>query len=170
MVLAGFLARGLMLDPSEVPSPFIDKAAPGIQVSQLDRSGSGISAAFNSADMLGQVWILNIWASWCTACTVEHPLFVQLAEKQLLPIVGLNYKDKPVDADKWLTRFGNPYSIVAADQNGKVGLDWGVYGVPETFVIDKGGVVRYKHIGPVDQKALDDTIMPLINSLIAANA
>lgn len=170
MVLAGFLARGLMLDPSEVPSPLVGKAAPQFKVAQLDQTGSGTTPTFNSQDMLGQVWILNIWASWCVACISEHPLFVQLSERNLLPIVGLNYKDRPVDAGTWLNQYGNPYSIIADDQNGKVGLDWGVYGVPETFVIDKSGLIRYKHIGPVDQKALDNTILPLIHRLQATPA
>lgn len=166
MAMAGFLFRGLVLDPSHIPSPLIDQPAPEFKLEQL----AGNGAVFNSLDMQGQVWMLNIWASWCTACLDEHPLFVALADRQLLPIVGLNYKDKADDAEGWLARFGNPYSVIAADTLGKVGIDWGVYGVPETFVIDKSGTIRYKHIGPVDQQTLDDVILPMITELQAGKA
>lgn len=161
-VLTGFLARGLVLDPSEIPSPLIDKPAPEFTTNQLldDR------VMFNSADMAGQVWLLNIWASWCTSCIQEHPLFVELGQQNLLPIVGLNYKDKAHEAKAWLQQHGNPYTIVAADLPGKIGIDWGVYGVPETFLIDSKGIIRYKHIGPVDEQALRDTLMPLIKELL----
>lgn len=166
MIMAGFLVRGLSLDPSRIPSPLIGKEAPEFRLTQLDAGG----AEFNSADMVGQVWILNIWASWCVACRDEHPLFLSLSEQGLLPIVGLNYKDKVEDASLWLDQFGNPYSVIAHDGDGRVGIDWGVYGVPETFVIDRAGKIRYKHIGPVDQKALVETILPMINSLLDSPA
>lgn len=160
-VVVWFLGRGLSLDPSKLPSPFIDKPAPEFTLPQLQAP----DVQFNSADMIGQVWLLNIWASWCTACRVEHPLFIELSTRNLLPIVGLNYKDKSDEAIAWLGQLGNPYSIIAADVDGKVGIDWGVYGVPETFVIDRKGIVRYKHIGPVDRQSLDVTILPLIQKL-----
>ena len=163
MVMAGFLARGLMLDPSRVPSPLVDKPAPAFRLAQLDAGG----ASFNTADMRGQVWILNIWASWCVSCLDEHPLFLSLSSKGLLPIVGLNYKDESADAVVWLRQHGNPYTVIAHDGDGRVGLDWGVYGVPETFVIDREGIIRYKHIGPVDNEALEKTILPLIEELRA---
>lgn len=161
MAMGGFLFRGLVLDPSHIPSPLIDKEAPQFKLAQLDNN----DVIFNSADMRGQVWILNIWASWCAACIDEHPLFVELAQRQLLPIVGLNYKDTQDAAAAWLQRYGNPYSIVAKDESGKVGIDWGVYGVPETFVIDKSGIIRYKHVGPVDRKTIEEVIVPTVEQL-----
>ncbi|MBX2825285.1 MAG: DsbE family thiol:disulfide interchange protein [Gammaproteobacteria bacterium] len=162
-VLAGVLARGLYLDPTELPSPLIDKPAPEFRLEQLNGSG----AQFNTADMRGQVWMLNVWASWCVSCRDEHPLFVQLADEQLLPIVGLNYKDKPAEATAWIRQFGNPYAVIAADVEGRAGIDWGVIAVPETFLIDKQGMIRYKHTGPVNQKVMNDTIVPLIRQLQA---
>jgi len=111
------------------------------------------------------VWLLNVWASWCVSCCEEHSLLVDLAENRVVPIVGLNYKDKADDAKAWLKQFGDPYTLSITDANGRVGLDYGVYGVPETFVIDRGGVIRYKQIGPVTREALDKKIMPLISSL-----
>lgn len=161
--MSGFLARGLFLDPSKLPSPLIDKPAPHIQLPQLHTPDS----QFNSADMIGQVWMLNVWASWCTACRVEHPFFIALSENRLLPIVGLNYKDKPEEAKTWLNQLGNPYAFIAADTDGGVGIDWGVYGVPETFIIGRKGRIRYKHVGPVDQQSMDETILPLIKTLKA---
>jgi len=166
MVIGGFLFRGLVLDPSHIPSVLIDKPAPQFKLAQLENN----NVMFNSADMQGQVWMLNLWASWCVACMQEHPLFLDLAQQRVLPIVGLNYKDKSEDAKTWLTQHGNPYSIIAADSLGKVGIDWGVYGVPETFVIDKAGVVRYKHVGPVDKQALETVILPLISKLQGESA
>ena len=108
---------------------------------------------------------MNVWASWCAACRVEHPLLNDLAAKRLIRIVGLNYKDAPADARIWLREFGNPYDIIAVDRQGEAGIDWGVYGVPETFVIDRSGVIRYKHIGPLDAKVLNETIVPLVRQL-----
>jgi len=109
--------------------------------------------------------MLNVWASWCTPCRVEHPFFLELSESKLLPIVGLNYKDKSDEAKAWLTQLGNPYSIIAKDTEGRVGIEWGVYGVPETFIIGRDGTIRYKHIGPVDRESFDKTIIPLIQRL-----
>ena len=118
-----------------------------------------------TSDLRGEVWLLNVWASWCAACRVEHPLFNDLAGKKIVRIVGLNYKDASADARSWLREFGNPYDVIAVDREGAVGIDWGVYGVPETFVIDREGIIRYKHIGPVDQKVLSDVILPLVSDL-----
>ena len=161
--LAIFFAVGLTRDPREVPSPFIDKPAPSFRLEQLHEA----SRAFAPEDMKGKVWLLNVWASWCVSCRVEHPLLVEMSRKNLVPIVGLNYKDKREDGVAWLTKFGNPYSLSAYDVDGRVGIDYGVYGVPETFVIDKMGVIRYKQIGPITQEALDNTILPLIKKLSA---
>jgi cytochrome c biogenesis protein CcmG/thiol:disulfide interchange protein DsbE len=161
--LAAFLAIGLTRDPREVPSPLIDKSAPPFQLEQLHDS----KAAFTPADMKGKVWMLNVWASWCASCRVEHPLLVEMAKRGVVPIVGLNYKDKRDEGLQWLTRFGNPYALSAYDYDGRVGIDYGVYGVPETFVIDKAGVIRYKQIGPITPEALEQKILPLLKKLNA---
>lgn len=161
LALAGFLGKGLTLNPQELPSPLIDKPAPEFVIGMLPE-GSG---EFSSSSLDGQVWILNVWASWCGPCVQEHPYIVALAEQRAVPVVGLNYKDYPSDAQKWLGRFGNPFTHVLNDQQGDVGLDWGVYGVPETFIIDKSGRVRYKHVGPVDEAALLETMIPIIDEL-----
>jgi cytochrome c biogenesis protein CcmG/thiol:disulfide interchange protein DsbE len=163
IAIAAFLAVGLTHDPREVPSPFIDKAAPAFRVEQLHEA----KASFSPEDMRGKVWLLNVWASWCVSCRAEHPLLVDMAKQGLVPIVGLNYKDKREDGLQWLARFGDPYALSACDLDGRVGIDYGVYGVPETFVIDKQGVIRYKQIGPITPEALEKTILPLIRKLQA---
>jgi cytochrome c biogenesis protein CcmG/thiol:disulfide interchange protein DsbE len=163
VALAMFFAVGLTRDPREVPSPLIDKPAPAFKLEQLHEASRG----FAPEDMKGKVWLLNVWASWCVSCRVEHPLLVQMSRNNLVPIVGLNYKDKREDGVAWLTKFGNPYALSAYDVEGRVGIDYGVYGVPETFVIDKAGVIRYKQIGPVTPEALEKTILPLIKKLSA---
>jgi cytochrome c biogenesis protein CcmG/thiol:disulfide interchange protein DsbE len=163
IVLAAFLAVGLTRDPREVPSPFIGKAAPAFNVAQLHEP----ERAFSPQDMRGKVWLLNVWASWCVSCRVEHPLLVEMARSNAVPIVGLDYKDKRDEGLQWLTRHGNPYVLSAFDVDGKVGIDYGVYGVPETFVIDKQGIIRYKQIGPITPEALEKTILPLVRKLSA---
>ncbi len=164
-VLIGFLAVGLQRDPSVVPSPLVNKAAPQFKVPQLILADQ----AFAPADMKGQVWMLNVWASWCVACKVEHPLLVELARSKTVPVIGLDYKDKRVDALTFLQRNGDPYELSAFDGDGRVGIDYGVYGVPETFVIDKQGVIRHKQIGPITPEALEKTILPLIAELKKAS-
>ena len=161
LVIAGFLAIGLKLDPREVPSPFIGKPAPPFTLPQLHEP----QATIGPADMKGQVWLLNVWASWCVSCRAEHEVVTRLAATGEVPIVGLNYKDERDAALAWLRRLGNPYKASAVDSNGDVGIDWGVYGVPETFVIDQQGIVQYKHIGPVTDKSLSETILPLVRKL-----
>ena len=163
VALAAFLAIGLTRDPREVPSPFIGRAAPAFKLEQV----ADASAAFTPADMKGKVWLLNVWASWCASCRIEHPLLVEMAKNKVVPIVGLNYKDQREDALQWLSRFGDPYALSAHDLEGKVGIDYGVYGAPETFVIDKQGVIRYKQIGPITPEALEKKILPLIRELNA---
>ena len=161
LVLVGFLAIGLKLNPREVPSPLVGKPAPAFTLPQLAQPGQSLS----QQDLKGQVWLLNVWASWCVACRAEHPLLVELAKQGIVPIYGLNYKDKRDDALIWLKRLGDPYVVSLSDTEGLVGIDYGVYGVPETFVIDKRGVIRHKQIGPVTEDALRDTILPLVEKL-----
>jgi cytochrome c biogenesis protein CcmG/thiol:disulfide interchange protein DsbE len=163
LALAVFFAIGLTRDPRTVPSPFIGKPAPAFKLEQLHQP----TAAFTPESMKGKVWMLNVWASWCASCRVEHPLLVELARNRTVPIVGLNYKDKRDDAKAWLQKFGDPYEVSAWDIEGKVGIDYGVYGAPETFLIDKQGVIRHKQIGPITPEALEKTIMPLIRKLNA---
>jgi cytochrome c biogenesis protein CcmG/thiol:disulfide interchange protein DsbE len=159
--LVAFLAAGLKLNPREVPSPLIDKPAPAFSLTQLENPAQII----RRDDLLGKVWMLNVWASWCVACRQEHPLLVKFAQSKLLPIYGLNYKDSRPDGLQWLARFGNPYDASLFDQDGRVGIDWGVYGVPETFIIDRQGVVRFKHIGPLTPDVIRSRIEPLVRQL-----
>ena len=162
-VMLAFLAIGLQLKPREIPSPLIDKAAPRFSLPTLAAPDQMLS----SQDLRGKVWVLNVWASWCVACREEHPLLVEMAKLNAVPIFGLNYKDKRADALGWLARFGNPYTASLSDTEGLVGIDYGVYGVPETFVIDKAGVIRHKVIGPVTAEAIRDVILPLVRKLNA---
>jgi cytochrome c biogenesis protein CcmG/thiol:disulfide interchange protein DsbE len=161
--LVAFFAIGLTRDPREVPSPLIDKPAPPFTLTQLHDEKS----TFSAEGMKGKVWLLNVYASWCVACQQEHPLLMQMSRRKEVPIIGLNYKDQRGDGLQWLARHGNPYDLSAFDVEGKVGIDYGVYGVPETFVIDKQGVIRYKQIGPITPEALEKTIMPLVKKLSA---
>jgi len=163
LVLALFLAVGLKLDPREVPSPLIGKPAPVFQAPALGRP----EVMIKRDDLLGKVWLLNVWASWCGACRDEHPVLVEFSRRNLVPIYGLNYKDKREDGLGWLTKFGNPYTESVFDPEGRIGIDYGVYGVPETFVIDREGVIRYKHIGPVTPEVLRDKLEPLLRKLNA---
>ncbi|MGA8048752.1 MAG: DsbE family thiol:disulfide interchange protein [Burkholderiales bacterium] len=161
IVLVLFLAVGLRLDPRQVPSPLIDKPAPPFTLPQLDDP----QRQFSEKDMLGKVWMLNVWASWCVSCREEHPVLVEFSKKNIVPIYGLNYKDERKDALAWLGKLGNPYTLSIMDADGRIGIDYGVYGVPETYVIDKQGVIRYKQIGPVTPDVLDAKIIPLVRKL-----
>jgi cytochrome c biogenesis protein CcmG/thiol:disulfide interchange protein DsbE len=165
VVIAVFLFIGLGLNPREVPSPLIGKPAPTFKLAQLHDPAKALARE----DMAGKVWLLNVWASWCVACRDEHPVLVELARTKTVPIVGLNYKDKNDEAIAWLKRFGDPYALSITDLDGRVGIDYGVYGVPETFVIDKGGVIRYKHIGPVTPQIVSGKILPLVRELEKTN-
>ncbi len=160
-VMVWFLGQGLYLNPREVPSPLVNKPAPVFNVADLHRP----ELQFASEQMKGKVWILNVWASWCRACRDEHPLFVELGRQGIVPIVGLNYKDQRGDALEWLRALGNPYVASAYDVDGRVGMDYGVYGVPETYVIDKQGVIRYKHTGPVTAQSLQTKVLALVKEL-----
>lgn len=160
-VLVAFLAVGLTRNPREVPSPLIGKHAPLFVAPVLHAPSTSLSAQ----DMRGKVWLLNVWASWCVACQQEHPLLMEFAKRKRLPLVGLDYKDKREEALLWLTRHGNPYDVVVVDSDGRIGIDFGVYGVPETFLIDADGRVRFKHIGPLTPEVLRDRLLPLIKVL-----
>jgi cytochrome c biogenesis protein CcmG/thiol:disulfide interchange protein DsbE len=161
VVLAIFLYLGLGLDPHEIPSPLINKPAPAFTLPQLYNPAK----QFSSEEMKGKVWLLNVWASWCVSCREEHPVLMELSQQHIVPILGLDYKDKNPDGEAWLREGGDPYTLVATDANGRVGIDYGVYGVPETYVIDKQGVIRYKQIGPVTHQSLQQKILPLIAEL-----
>lgn len=160
-VLVVFLAVGLTKDPRIVPSPFIGKPAPAFSLAMLHEPG----ATFSPEQMKGKVWLLNVWASWCVSCKVEHPILNEMSRQGVVTIVGLNYKDQRADAQKWLKQNGDPYLFSVSDLDGRVGIDFGVYGAPETFLIDKQGVIRHKQIGPITPEALDKTILPLIKQL-----
>ncbi len=156
--IAAFFAAGLKLDSRLVPSPLIGKSAPDTELPLL----SSPSVQFNSEQMQGRAWVLNVWASWCAACREEHEILMRM-EREGMPIVGLNYKDKPIDARRWLRDWGDPYLLTAVDQDGDEALDWGVYGVPETFVIDSRGIIQYKHIGPLADDVVSETIRPILH-------
>ena len=161
IVLVGFLAIGLRLNPREVPSPLINKPAPPFTLPELVDP----QRSFSQKDMLGKVWLLNVWASWCVSCREEHPVLVEFSKRKIVPLYGLNYKDERKDALAWLARLGDPYTMSIMDRDGRIGIDYGVYGVPETYVIDKQGVIRYKQIGPVTPEILEAKILPLVKKL-----
>ncbi len=162
ILLVGLLGYGLSLDPKKVPSPLIDKPAPDFSLAMLEDPSRKLSPA----DLRGQVWVLNVWASWCVSCRAEHEVVTDLARRNLVTVVGLNYKDQSDDARRWLDQFGNPYATSLVDLDGRVGIDWGVYGVPETFVVDADGKIRYKHIGPMTRESLEQKVMPVIRELL----
>ena len=161
VTLVVFFVIGLTLKPREIPSPLINKPAPAFNLPQLHDPRQ----SFSVEAMRGQVWIFNVWASWCVACREEHPLWVEFARNNRLPIVGLNYKDQRPDALNWLSQLGDPYVVSVMDSEGRVGIDYGVYGVPETYVIDKQGVIRMKHIGPITPEVLHVKIRALVQEL-----
>jgi len=181
VVLVVLLAVGLNLNPRDVPSPLVGKPAPAFSLPQL----AAPEQTFSPQDMLGKVWLLNVWASWCVSCRQEHPVLVELAKRQTVPLVGLNYKevrgDGGIDIDKvpagterqmvieraagWLAKHGNPYTLSALDIDGRVGIDYGVYGVPETYLIDRNGVIRMKHTGPITPDIFAGKLLPLIAEL-----
>jgi cytochrome c biogenesis protein CcmG/thiol:disulfide interchange protein DsbE len=181
LVLAGLLAVGLTLNPRELPSPLVGKPAPAFALARLDAPERN----FSPAEMRGKVWLFNVWGTWCASCRQEHPMLVEMARNKAITLVGLNYKevrgDAGFDMDRisaaaekdlaieraraWLKRYGNPYALSVLDLDGRIGIDYGVYGVPETFVIDKEGVIRLKHIGPVTPEAFSGKILPLVTEL-----
>jgi cytochrome c biogenesis protein CcmG/thiol:disulfide interchange protein DsbE len=161
VVLAIFLAVGLQRNPQEIPSPFIGKPAPAFTLTQLENANRN----FSPQDMQGKVWLLNVWASWCAPCRAELPELLEFSKQGVAPLVGLNYTDVREDGNKWLSQFGNPYQLSVFDGDGRVGIDYGVYGVPETFIIDKQGVIRMKHVGPVTAEVIKEKFVPLIKEL-----
>lgn len=161
LIAVGFLAKGLFLDPHEVPSPLVGKPAPKFQAPVLGENDK----TFTGEEMKGKVWLLNVWASWCGACKDEHPVLMEMSKIDELNTYGLDYKDTDAEAQAVLKENGNPYKVVATDLEGKIGIDYGVYGVPETYVIDKAGVIRYKQIGPITMEILHTKILPLVKEL-----
>lgn len=154
-------AVGLSLDPGKLPSTLIGKAVPKFSLPPVQGRTLGLS----SGNLVGEVSLVNFFASWCVACRAEHPIFMQLAREKTVPVHGINYKDVPDDAAHWLNTMGDPYTRTGADLNGRVAIDWGVYGVPETFVVGADGMIAYKHIGAITEEALEKTILPLIKRL-----
>ena len=163
-LLVILLGIGLTINPRLVPSPFVGKAAPDFKLTVLNHSDQ----TYTPVNFRGEVWAVNVWASWCAQCRHEHRQLFELAQN--LKLVGMNKEDKAKDATRWLTELGNPYHMVLVDPAGKAGLDWGVYGVPETFIIDKKGIIRYKHIGPISHEDLREKILPLVKQIQAEAA
>ncbi|HSH30695.1 MAG TPA: DsbE family thiol:disulfide interchange protein [Thiohalobacter sp.] len=161
LLLVALLFRGLSLNPRQVPSPLIGKPAPGFSLPRLHAPGRLLT----EADLQGQVALVNVWATWCSGCRAEHGVLMALARSGRVPIYGLNYKDARADARQWLARHGDPYRAVAVDAEGRVGIDWGVYGAPETYVLDRDGVIRHKHIGVLTAEDVEEDILPLVERL-----
>ena len=164
LALAVLLGVGLTLNPREIPSPLLNRPVPKFELPPVKGRTLGLS----SADLRGEVAIVNVFASWCTACRDEHPLWMQLSASRIVPVHGLNYKDQPDDAAHWLDTFGDPYTRTGADIDGRVAIDWGVYGVPETYLIDQNGHIVFKQIGAVNARVLEETLLPLIARLRGA--
>jgi len=161
-LLAALLARGLQLNPREIPSPLIGKPVPAFELAPLHEGAKPL----RQADLLGRISVINVWASWCAPCRQEHPLLVDFARRQPgIQLLGLNYKDDRAQASQWLKELGNPYAAIGFDAKGQVAIDFGVYGVPETFVVDRQGQVRYKHVGPLTPEVLRDRLEPLLKVL-----
>lgn len=161
LALIALLGVGLTLNPREVPSPLIGKPAPRFSLPQLHAP----EKTFSPDEMSGKVWVLNVWASWCPPCLEEHPLVTDLARTGKVPLIGLNYKDRHEDAIAWLKRHGDPFQLSASDTGGIIAIDYGVYGVPETYVIDRQGIIRYKRIGPLRPDILKNRVLPLLEEL-----
>ncbi len=162
IVLAILLVRGLSLDPHKIPSPLVGKPLPAFRLPALENPKNIIT----NEDLRNRVVVINVWASWCVTCKQEHSVLMELARRRLAPIIGLNYKDTRTDAIAVLKNEGNPYEASLMDSDGRTGIDWGVYGVPETFILDKNGVIRYKHIGAVTPEDLEQKLLPLIKNLL----
>jgi len=162
LVMAAYFALGLTKDPKIIPSALIDKPVPTFKLPPI---AGGKGDGFSSDDLKGDVTVVNVFASWCIPCRAEHPLVTELSEMKIARVYGLNYKDKPADALRWLKAFGDSYYATGADLDGRVGIDWGVYGVPETFIIDRSGKIRHKQVGPMTPDSLKNQIVPIIKEL-----
>ena len=165
LALAVFLGVGLTRDPQVLPSPLVGRSAPAFDLPRLSSENSAVNERFTPADMKGRIWLLNVWASWCAACRQEHPVLLDIAKRGLVPLIGLDYKDAAPNARAWLAQHGDPYLLSAVDADGRVGLDYGVYGVPETYLIDKLGIIRFKQVGPLTTRVLEGKIIPLVREL-----
>jgi len=161
IVVSFFLFRGLYLDPNSMPSALLDKPMPQFSLPSLEQPDKMVTRA----DILGRVTLVNVWATWCPSCVVEHPFLVTLAEREQIPIVGVDYKDESKAALKWLDKLGNPYVVNIVDEEGKLGIDLGVYGAPETYLLDRNGVIRYKHVGVVNERVWAEDLKPIIEHL-----
>ncbi len=162
-VMVWFFLIGLDRDPRLIPSPFIDKPAPTFTATYLLDE----TKTLTEADLKGQVTLVNFWATWCPTCKGEHEVLMEVSRDQRFAIVGVDYKDVDSDAQSWLEQLGDPYQTVVVDRDGSIGINWGVYGTPETFVLDKNGIVRYKHVGAISWQAWTETLQPLVNELLA---
>lgn len=161
VILGIVLLKGLSLDPQALPSALVGKPVPAFELPWLERPGETLTQEV----FKGQVSLLNVWATWCTACRIEHPFLIKLAHEDNIPIYGLNYKDKVTAANKWFLELGNPYVATIFDEKGTLGLNLGVYGAPETYIIDKNGLVRYRHVGVLDDKIWHEKLLPIFNRL-----
>lgn len=161
IALVALLLKGLDLDPTAMPSALIDDPMPEFRLSALRDP----ERMLNRDELLGEVALLNVWATWCPSCKVEHPFLIKLAERENLPIIGVDYKDERASALQWLTRLGDPYVLNIFDPDGKLGIDLGVFGAPETYVLDHQGVIRYKHVGVVNERVWKERLEPLITEL-----
>jgi len=161
-VLVGLaLGVGLTLRPDIIPSALINQPVPEFNLPPI----AGRDNGFATEDLKDKVSLVNVFASWCIPCRAEHPLLTRLAETGGVPVYGINYKDKPADVRRWLDQLGDPYTRIGADLDGRVAIDWGVYGIPETFIIDRNGRIAYKQIGPMSARDIEETIMPIIERL-----
>lgn len=165
-LLVALLWFGLGNDPRTIPSPLVGKPAPAFELPKLYKAGENASPE----ELKGKVWLLNVFASWCVSCRAEHEVVTNFIRNHKVDVLGLNYKDEDADAKRWLAQFGNPYAVIAVDITGRTGMDWGVYGVPETFVMDKQGIIRHKFTGPLTEDIVQQELVPLINTLQAENA
>lgn len=160
-IVAAYLAIGLTKNARILPSALLDQPVPSFDLPPLKNDKPGLA----TADLQGDVMLVNVFASWCVPCRAEHPLLMQMTHDKTVPIIGLNWKDKKADARAWLAELGDPYTRIGHDPSGRAGIEWGVYGVPETYVIDRGGRIRYKHVGPMFREVLTETVLPLIKEL-----
>lgn len=167
LVLAVYFAIGLTKDPKIIPSALIDKPVPDFTLPPIENgTAEGYGKGLASGDLKkGGISVVNVFASWCIPCRAEHPFITRLAKMKVARVYGLNYKDKPKEALHWLKELGDPYFTIGADFKGRVGIDWGVHGVPETFIVDGQGQIRYRHVGPLNRELLDEKILPVIRKL-----